>query len=124
MRVSSNTSHELAIAALNRQQAALLAGAIINPRLLSPARPTRRLLRRQQIILARMGQVALPVPVAAKVAPSPDEAPASPAEPTGEDTADEIDEGVAEPEPSPLPEALPIPESLPSEPADDPAPPV
>jgi monofunctional biosynthetic peptidoglycan transglycosylase len=41
---------------LSRQQSALLAGAIINPRLLTPARPTRRLLRRQQIILARMGK--------------------------------------------------------------------
>jgi len=60
----------------------------------------------------------------AKVDPSPDEAPATPAEPTGDDTVDEIDEGVAEPEPSLLPEALPVPESLPPEPADDPAPPV
>lgn len=51
--------------ALNREQAALLAGAIINPRLLSPARPTRRLVRRQRIILARMGQVALPAPTRA-----------------------------------------------------------
>jgi hypothetical protein len=33
----------------------LLAGAIINPRELSPARPSRRLNRRQQIILRRMG---------------------------------------------------------------------
>jgi monofunctional biosynthetic peptidoglycan transglycosylase len=46
--------------AVNREQAALLAGAIINPRLLSPARPTARLVRRQRIILARMGQVSLP----------------------------------------------------------------
>ena len=37
-------------------EAALLAGAIINPRVHSPAKPTRRLLRRQQIILRRMGQ--------------------------------------------------------------------
>ena len=106
--------------ALNREQAALLAGAIINPRLLSPARPTTRLLRRQRIILGRMGQVALPVPAAAKVEPSPDEAPASPAEPTGDDT---VDEGAAEPEPSPLPEALPVPESLPPPPTDEPVPP-
>jgi membrane peptidoglycan carboxypeptidase len=35
----------------------LLAGAIINPRLLNPARPTARLNRRQQIILRRMGEV-------------------------------------------------------------------
>ena len=40
--------------ALSREQAALLAGAIINPRVLTPARPTSRLLRRQRIILRRM----------------------------------------------------------------------
>jgi monofunctional biosynthetic peptidoglycan transglycosylase len=50
-------------ASLSRSQAALLAGAIINPRVLSPARPTRRLLRRQRIILARMGSVEPPAPV-------------------------------------------------------------
>jgi monofunctional biosynthetic peptidoglycan transglycosylase len=40
--------------ALNAEQSALLAGAIINPRIYSPARPNARLLRRQQIILSRM----------------------------------------------------------------------
>jgi hypothetical protein len=39
---------------------ALLAGAIINPRLLNPARSTRRLLQRQQMILRRMGLVSPP----------------------------------------------------------------
>ena len=39
---------------LSPEQAALLAGAIINPRIYSPARPNGRLLRRQQIILSRM----------------------------------------------------------------------
>jgi monofunctional biosynthetic peptidoglycan transglycosylase len=47
-------------ASLSREQAALLAGAIVNPRVLSPARPSRRLLRRQQIVLARMGRVQPP----------------------------------------------------------------
>lgn len=47
---------------LDIQEAALLAGAIINPRVHSPAKPTRRLLRRQQIILRRM-QFKPPVPV-------------------------------------------------------------
>ena len=42
-------------AGLDMQESALLAGAIINPRVHSPAKPTRRLLRRQQIILRRMG---------------------------------------------------------------------
>jgi monofunctional biosynthetic peptidoglycan transglycosylase len=48
---------------LSRSQAALLAGAIINPRVLNPARPNRRLLARQRIILDRMGGVEPPAPV-------------------------------------------------------------
>ena len=44
----------IAAADLSAEQAALLAGAIINPRVYSPARPNGRLLRRQQIILSRM----------------------------------------------------------------------
>jgi monofunctional biosynthetic peptidoglycan transglycosylase len=47
-------------AQLDPNEAALLAGAIINPRLLNPARPTGRLLRRQQLILRRMGLVSPP----------------------------------------------------------------
>jgi monofunctional biosynthetic peptidoglycan transglycosylase len=47
-------------AAVSPEQAALLAGAIINPRVLSPAKPTNRLLRRQQLILHRMGAVTPP----------------------------------------------------------------
>jgi monofunctional glycosyltransferase len=48
---------------LSRSQAALLAGAIINPRLLNPARPNGRLVRRQRLILGRMGGVEPPAPV-------------------------------------------------------------
>jgi monofunctional glycosyltransferase len=47
-------------ATLGPAEASLLAGAIVNPRLLSPAHPTPRLLRRQQIILRRMGGVTPP----------------------------------------------------------------
>lgn len=43
-------------ASLDAAQSALLAGSIINPRLLNPAKPTARLTRRQQMILGRMGQ--------------------------------------------------------------------
>jgi monofunctional glycosyltransferase len=43
-----------AAADLSAGEAALLAGALINPRVYSPARPNARLLRRQQIILGRM----------------------------------------------------------------------
>jgi len=53
--------------------AALLAGAIINPRLLNPAHPTPRLLRRQQMILKRMGAVTPPAELARpKPAPAPE----------------------------------------------------
>lgn len=47
-------------AELSPEQAALMAGAIINPVRYSPAHPNGRLLRRQAIILRRMGGVALP----------------------------------------------------------------
>ena len=40
---------------LSVEEAALLAGAIINPRVYSPAHPNARLLRRQQIILGALG---------------------------------------------------------------------
>ena len=49
-------------AALGREESALLAAAIINPRVFSPARPSRRLLWRQRLILERMGDVEPPPP--------------------------------------------------------------
>lgn len=45
---------------LTPEQAALMAGAIINPVRYSPAHPNARLLRRQAIILRRMGGVTPP----------------------------------------------------------------
>jgi monofunctional biosynthetic peptidoglycan transglycosylase len=62
---AAHTYFGVSAASLSRQQSALLAGAIVNPRLLTPARPSRRLLRRQQIILARMGSVDRSAPNAA-----------------------------------------------------------
>ena len=47
-------------AELGPAEAALLAAAIVNPRVLSPAHPSTRLLRRQQLILRRMGAVIPP----------------------------------------------------------------
>ena len=55
--------------ALGPPEAALLAGALVNARLLNPTRPTARLRRRQQMILARMGAAA--GPVVADKTPSP-----------------------------------------------------
>jgi len=46
--------------ALSADQAALLAGAIINPRVYSPGHLNLRLLSRQRIILGRMGDVMPP----------------------------------------------------------------
>ncbi len=70
---------------LSAEQAALLAGAIINPRVYTPRKPNARLLRRQQIILRRMGDVAPPPP------PRVDEGPPA-----------------APPDPAPVPETFPL----------------
>src|SRR3954471_21006558 len=60
-------------ATLGPTEAALLAGAIVNPRVLNPARPTARLLRRQQIILRRMGAVTPPIETAVLLTDAPHE---------------------------------------------------
>jgi monofunctional biosynthetic peptidoglycan transglycosylase len=57
---ASRTYFHVPASDLRADQAALLAGAIINPRVYSPARPNARLLRRQQLILRRMGAVVEP----------------------------------------------------------------
>jgi monofunctional biosynthetic peptidoglycan transglycosylase len=68
-------------ATLGASESALLAGAIINPRVLSPARPTPRLLRRQQIILKRMGAVTPPHDELSSRREPPPAEPPLPAEP-------------------------------------------
>ena len=55
--------------ALGMEESALMAGSIINPRVHSPAKPTRRLQRRQQIILRRMGFKEPPPPAPANQTP-------------------------------------------------------
>lgn len=58
--------------ALTPSEAALLAGAIINPRELNPAHPSKRLSRRQQIVLRRMRIRAVePAPASIPVQPEP-----------------------------------------------------
>ncbi|MCA1558761.1 MAG: monofunctional biosynthetic peptidoglycan transglycosylase [Acidobacteria bacterium] len=59
---------------LGPQESALLAGAIINPRVLDPGHPTARLRRRQQMIMRRMGAVT-PPPVVAEAATDPSGSP-------------------------------------------------
>jgi monofunctional biosynthetic peptidoglycan transglycosylase len=91
---------------LTREQAALLAGAIINPRVLNPARPNRRLLARQRIVLGRMGGVEPPAPV-----PIP--------APADEETTDEL-EPSADPAVPPT-EEVPPPDPIPYTPVPVPA---
>jgi monofunctional biosynthetic peptidoglycan transglycosylase len=61
VEAASQTYFHRPASSLGPTESALLAGAIINPRRLNPARPTPRLLRRQHIILGRMGEVIPPV---------------------------------------------------------------
>jgi monofunctional biosynthetic peptidoglycan transglycosylase len=57
-------------AELTATESALLAGAIANPHIMDPARPTARLRRRQQMIMRRMGAVTPPPAVAEPLVPS------------------------------------------------------
>jgi monofunctional biosynthetic peptidoglycan transglycosylase len=79
------------------QEAALLAAALVNARLLDPGHPTSRLKRRQQMVLQRMGRVT-PPPVIAGPARNP---------PTG--VEEDVPVLPVEPAPSALPgEAVPV----------------
>jgi monofunctional biosynthetic peptidoglycan transglycosylase len=103
-------------ASLGPAQAALLAGAIINPRVYSPAHPNPRLLRRQRIILSRMGSYVPPttVPVVNN-GPQPSDVPenANLTAPNGD---------VTEPSAEPAPAIDPTAPSEPAEPTASPAP--
>jgi monofunctional glycosyltransferase len=64
---AARTYFHKSAAELSPEESALLAAAIINPRVLNPARPSGRLLRRQQLILRRMGVVSPPEDTAAEL---------------------------------------------------------
>ena len=85
-------------------QAALMAGAIINPRVLNISKPNGRLRGRQRIIRARMGHIT-PPPLVALPPPAQSSIPAGP--PPGSDE---------ESEPTP-PESEPLEPQLPTEPS-------
>ncbi len=93
----------ISAAGLSAEQAALLAGAIINPRVHNPAHPTPRLRRRQQIVLRRMGAVTPPA-----------ESPSTPDLPTPESTRP--------PDAQPTPAPSEIPEKPPDTSPDNPPP--
>lgn len=117
---AARTYFGVSASALNAEQAALLAGAIINPRVLNPARPTARLYSRQRLILSRMGEVtpptAPPAIAAAPVASADELVPAEsaevplPAEGTEEGLPSESLPSPLEPRPFPSPTA-PLPET-------------
>jgi monofunctional biosynthetic peptidoglycan transglycosylase len=121
---AARTYFGVSASALGREQSALLAGAIINPRVLNPARPTARLLSRQRLILGRMGGVEPPPPMPMPVLEPPQE---------GDPPADELppildaapeDEGApivpAFPDSEPDPVTIPDPDGTdPESPAPD-----
>lgn len=108
---AARTYFRTSAAGLGREQAALLAGAIINPRVLTPQRPTRRLLRRQRIILSRMGRTGLQAATASRsvddLAPA-DDAPAA-AVPAGGEAPDAPAVAGEEPPSTPVVDATPPP---------------
>jgi monofunctional glycosyltransferase len=93
-------------ASLDMAEAALMAGAIINPREHSPAKPSRRLLRRQQIIMKRMGFREAPPAAPANVTPPApgNETPSAPTNQTPPANQTPIEEP-----PIPVPRPFPIP---------------
>jgi monofunctional biosynthetic peptidoglycan transglycosylase len=84
-------------AAVTPDQAALMAGAIINPRVLNISKPNARLRARQRIIRARMGKIT-PPPIIARPAPAETPTPTPP----GPELEDESqpESGTAAPDPA------------------------
>ena len=112
---AARTYFGIPASAVGPDQAALMAGAIVNPRVLNIAKPNARLRARQRIIRARMGNVT-PPPVIAQPAPAEltDIAPAAPDEElpppaAGSSEPESLPEPQREPEPEPEQEPEPEP---------------
>jgi monofunctional biosynthetic peptidoglycan transglycosylase len=60
VEAAARTYFHSSAAKLGPTESAALAAAIVNPRVMNPSRPTPRLLRRQQLILRRMGATLPP----------------------------------------------------------------
>jgi monofunctional biosynthetic peptidoglycan transglycosylase len=113
---AARTYFGVSASALDAEQAALLAGAIINPRVLNPSRPNPRLFRRQKLILSRMGEVTPPTPasvVPVPVTSTPDEALTLPGSVDAPVTEESIDEEITV-EPSTAPSSTPEPQPFPT----------
>jgi monofunctional biosynthetic peptidoglycan transglycosylase len=112
---AARTYFGVSASALNAEQAALLAGAIINPRVLNPSRPNTRLFRRQKLILSRMGEVTPPTPapvVPVPVTSTPDLTPLEPVDAPA--AGDESIEEEITVEPSAPPSSTPEPQPFPT----------
>jgi monofunctional glycosyltransferase len=93
---AARTYFGISASAVGPDQAALMAGAIVNPRVLNVANPNGRLRARQRIIRARMGYITPPPVVAVP-------APAEPPAPTESDEAPQEEAPVDESaEPAPV----------------------
>ena len=90
---AARTYFGLPASAIGPDQAALMAGAIVNARVLNIARPNARLRARQRIIRVRMGNIT-PPPIVARPAPAEASVPAPPEA-----------ESEEEPTPEPAPDA-------------------
>jgi monofunctional biosynthetic peptidoglycan transglycosylase len=93
-------------ATITAPEAALLAGAIINPRVLNPRRPSARLAARQRLILRRMRYVEPPPIIELAGTPEGSTVPVDSVEMPGTALP-------PEPPPEPLPEVKPIPIPIP-----------
>ena len=105
---AAQTHFGTSAAALSADQAALLAAAIVNPRVLNPSRPSRRLLARQRLIRGRMGHVDPPAPEPAPESapePAPELAPESAPEPAAVPATVPATEPATEPPTPPVPGA-------------------
>lgn len=84
---ASRTYFHKPASALSQDEAALLAACIVNPRIMNPAHQTPGLLRRQKLILGRMGIVTPPPDTAA---PAPADEPAAVEPPAAQVPAEPI----------------------------------
>jgi monofunctional biosynthetic peptidoglycan transglycosylase len=121
VEAASRTYFGVPASAIGPDQAALLAGAIVNPRVLNPLQPNGRLRARQRLIRARMGNVTPPPVLAAgPERPASDAAELletlAPVEPVDETPVDEL-------QPSRENPADPAVQPQPAEPASQPTPP-
>ena len=82
---AARTYFGIPASAVDPDQAALMAGAIVNPRMLNIARPNGRLRARQRLIRARMGNITPPptvaTPAPAEMDGSESDKPVAPTEP-------------------------------------------